>query len=77
MKQSERREIIKAKGGKCLLCGIKVNVATAEIHHIDGNKKNNRLSNLEVHCKKCHRKVTKTQTATRAADRKRLPPILR
>lgn len=72
MNQEERRQIIRSRGGKCENCGIAVNIATAEIHHLDGDKKNDRLSNLKVLCKKrCHKIVTKTQAKTRAADRRR------
>jgi len=54
-------EVKKRAGDKCELCGIK-NYSTnprgkqviLTIHHIDRNKKNNKLINLIALCQKCH-----------------------
>lgn len=54
-----RDEILKRDNFKCVLCGSKENL---EIHHKDGNgstkktkaEKNNKLSNLQTLCTKCH-----------------------
>ena len=48
----------------CQECGVSVinpytNKTTLEIHHIDGNRKNNLESNLQLLCPNCHSK-TKT-----------------
>ena len=41
---------------KCNECGfIPVNKIQMDIHHIDGNHKNNKLENLETLCACCHR----------------------
>ena len=47
------REIVfLKKDQECFICG-KTNL-NKEIHHIDGDKENNKLSNLLSICKKCH-----------------------
>ena len=49
--------LIKLKGRKCESCGLEkwldmpINL---EIHHIDGNRKNNSLENLQLLCPNCH-----------------------
>lgn len=42
-----RRDAIKAKGGKCQQCGSTRHLM---VHHKDGNRSNNALSNLQVLC---------------------------
>ena len=42
------------KKEKCELCGKKIKLI---IHHKDGNRHNNGLSNLQVLCTNCHAKV--------------------
>ena len=44
----------KEKIGKCEECG---NTTCLELHHIDGNHKNNQISNYKVLCSECHRKI--------------------
>lgn len=39
---------------KCALCG---NTENLEVHHKDGNHKNNEMKNLAWLCKKCHRYI--------------------
>lgn len=41
----------RAKKDKCEWCGSKKNLC---VHHIDGNRYNNDLSNLITVCKRCH-----------------------
>lgn len=56
----------------CQLCGADFHHVTTEclphVHHIDGNKKNNNLTNLVTLCSQCHIKVhtqfTKEQLKT-------------
>lgn len=38
-----------ARDGACVVCGT---TQRLEVHHVDGNPKNDRLSNLEVRCAK-------------------------
>jgi hypothetical protein len=48
----------KEYGCKCSHCGYNEFEQGLEVHHIDGNRKNNELSNLIVLCALCHRLVT-------------------
>lgn len=57
---------------KCEKCGIENwcgEKITFDLHHIDGNKYNNRLSNLEILCPNCHSLTDTYKNKTR-------PPIL-
>ena len=54
-----RRYVIKTRGNKCENpeCGIETwcgEPAPIDLHHKDGNHKNNKLENLELLCKNCH-----------------------
>lgn len=40
---------------KCVDCD-EVKLYLLVVHHIDGNRKNNKLTNLEIVCSNCHRK---------------------
>jgi len=39
-------------GGSCSICGSTENL---ELHHIDNNRENNDLSNIQLLCRNCHR----------------------
>lgn len=41
----------KVRKDKCELCGSTINLC---VHHIDGNRNNNDITNLLTVCKKCH-----------------------
>ena len=43
--------LIAALGGHCFNCDTEYSLV---IHHVDGNRSNNYLSNLEVLCRTCH-----------------------
>lgn len=48
---------LKVKENKCEICGITEwlgNKINCELHHIDGNKNNHRLENLQILCPNCH-----------------------
>jgi len=54
-----RKRIFEERGRKCEACGwSEVNSTTGivpvQVHHKDGNKKNNYSSNLIVLCPNCH-----------------------
>jgi 5-methylcytosine-specific restriction endonuclease McrA len=39
---------------RCSICGIK---GKLQVHHKDKDRKNNKLSNLQILCPECHRKI--------------------
>lgn len=49
-----RRRALKKYGAKCNRCGYDDNVAAITVHHIDSNRLNNNIENLEVLCANCH-----------------------
>lgn len=49
-----RDRALKYYGNKCRSCNYNKNINILQVHHIDGNRKNNRISNLEVLCPNCH-----------------------
>lgn len=60
----KREYIERILGGeaKCEICGIKTWLGkpiVLQIHHLDGNHKNNSVDNLQLLCPNCH-----TQTDT-------------
>lgn len=63
-------------GNKCCICGWhEVNKFTGkvplEIHHIDGNYKNNSEDNLQLLCPNCHSLTETYKGANRGSGRKR------
>ena len=49
------RQIAFRKYGKsCADCGYNKHEQALEVHHIDGNRENNRAKNLKVLCRNCH-----------------------
>lgn len=52
-----KHHLIKEKGYKCQMCGLtewnKKDIIL-EIHHVDGNRLNNKLINLQLLCPNCH-----------------------
>lgn len=43
---------------KCACCGWDEDKRILEVHHIDGNRNNNKIDNLIILCPTCHRKIT-------------------
>lgn len=58
LKYCSRDVVLESKPELCESCGIgpEYNGAplTLQIHHIDGNRRNNRLENLQILCPNCH-----------------------
>lgn len=48
-----REKALKAYPNVCISCGYS-NISALEVHHIDKNRQNNDLSNLEILCANCH-----------------------
>lgn len=58
--RSIRTKVLLRCEGKCEKCGEKLGDLVPDVHHKDGNPKNNDLSNLIVLCPNCHRKEEKS-----------------
>ncbi len=56
--KSYRKTAFAHKEHKCSLCGYHYDEKLLEVHHINGNRNNNRLENLIILCTWCHRVVT-------------------
>jgi len=54
MQDGYRERCLAAKGKQCEVCGDTHNVV---VHHIDGNRENNDLSNLVPVCDSCHKSI--------------------
>lgn len=52
--RSYRKKALDFYGYKCGRCGYNTNSAAIVVHHIDRNRVNNNLENLEVLCCNCH-----------------------
>lgn len=53
-----RKQTIGRDKSKCVACGSKKNL---EIHHINGDTKDNSKMNLITLCRKCHNKIDKIE----------------
>jgi len=51
--KSAKKELLKRSTG-CLRCGWNVMSEVLEVHHVDRNRSNNHISNLEILCPNCH-----------------------
>ncbi len=56
-KDARRRALIRLHGSNCEVCGLTVwqgKKLPIEVHHIDGNNRNNIEENLQLLCPNCH-----------------------
>jgi len=52
-----KKHLIRERGHKCEYCKNEIwmdNPITLEVHHLDGNRGNNELTNLQLLCCNCH-----------------------
>jgi len=54
---SYRGAALRQYDNKCKICGYNI-VEVLEVHHIDGNRKNNKMSNLVILCPTHHKEYT-------------------
>ena len=69
--QSVRTKILVRSEGKCERCNKSLKGLTPHLHHIDGDKRNNKMPNLTVLCPDCHSKTPtykKPKTKTSPPD---------
>jgi hypothetical protein len=53
-KSTYRMRALKTHGAYCDYCGYGFAVQMLDVHHIDSNRENNDLDNLQVLCVWCH-----------------------
>ena len=49
-----RRRALKHYGRSCQKCSYSIDTKMLDVHHIDGNRRNNKIVNLAVLCVWCH-----------------------
>ena len=52
-----RTKAFKYKEKVCEVCGYNKYPEILEVHHIDGDRRNNELSNLQIVCPTCHAEI--------------------
>lgn len=58
-KHEYRKRALNVECPKCNKCGYNKNSKMLDVHHIDGNRNNNKIDNLEILCVWCHALVTR------------------
>jgi hypothetical protein len=56
-KRSYRQKALNKKENQCNRCGYNQNIKILQVHHIDENRDNNKLDNLEILCPNCHAEI--------------------
>ena len=54
--QAVKKHVIHKQKGKCIMCKRKLEAYGSDLHHKNGDRSNNKLSNCEVLCTPCHRR---------------------
>ena len=54
--QAVKRHVIRKQKGRCVMCKRKLEAYGSDLHHKNGDRSNNKLSNCEVICTSCHRR---------------------
>jgi 5-methylcytosine-specific restriction endonuclease McrA len=73
--QSIRRRIVQRDGNRCVACGItegrhrELYGSGLQVHHRDGDPRNNDPTNLETRCRSCHNKADATVKKQRQQER--------
>ena len=65
--------LLKVKAYRCEKCGLtewQGEKIPLEVHHIDGNRRNNDLSNLQLLCPNCHSLTDNYRSKNRATNKK-------
>jgi 5-methylcytosine-specific restriction endonuclease McrA len=52
-----REFALQQKGAKCEECGYCKLEGVLEVHHLDLNRRNNKIENLKVLCPTCHQEI--------------------
>lgn len=66
-----RQKCLESKGEQCVECDAEDDI---EVHHIDGDRLNNQISNLAPLCADCHNKVHKGELESWTEKLKDAPP---
>jgi len=72
--KSYRDHALRVYGAICKHCGYKDNVKMLDVDHIDSNRKNNTIENLQVLCVWCHALKTRRVTQHERLHTMQTPP---
>lgn len=58
-----RRRVLRRRPNRCVRCGYRQDPKMLDVHHIDGDRTNNKPNNLEIVCVWCHALITRCVAA--------------